>query len=68
MKSLKDITKADDESLQITLRISKSDLNLIDKVAKEMRITRAGLLRQAVFDFIDDREIATALKHRAHAL
>ncbi len=36
-------------------------------MSKRQRFTEEFKL-EAVFDFIDNREIATALKHRAHAL
>ena len=40
---------ADSDMTMITLRISKADLALIDRAAKERRIARAAFIRQAVF-------------------
>lgn len=41
------------EMTQITLRIRKTDLAMIDKAAKTRRIPRASFIRQAVFQVID---------------
>lgn len=47
--------EATDESemTQITLRIRKTDLAMIDSAAKARRIPRASFIRQAVFQAIE---------------
>lgn len=47
---------ADDGSIQITLRLNKRDLALIDEGAAKRRISRSGLLRQAVFKLIEEEK------------
>lgn len=41
------------EMTQITLRIRKADLAMIDSAAKARRIPRASFIRQAVFQVIE---------------
>lgn len=45
-----------DQSVQITMRVSKADLELINEAAKKMRISRSGLFRLAVFKFIEEEQ------------
>lgn len=47
---------AESDMTMITLRISKADLALIDRAAKERRIARAAFIRQAVFQVIKESE------------
>ena len=49
-------TKPKDDSVQITMRIGRDDLELIDEAAKEKRISRSGLFRLAVFKLIDEEK------------
>lgn len=42
-----------DDMTQITLRIRRSDLAVIDEAARARRIPRASFIRQAVFQVID---------------
>lgn len=44
-----------DETTQITMRIEKNDLALIDEAARKMRISRSGLLRLATFKLIEEK-------------
>lgn len=44
------------EMTQITLRIRKTDLAIIDSAAKVRRIPRASFIRQAVFQVIEQGE------------
>lgn len=53
----RDPTREDEgEMTQITLRIRKTDLAMIDKAAKARRIPRASFIRQAVFQVIERGE------------
>lgn len=52
--------KDKDGSVQITMRISKEDLELINQAAKAKRISRSGLFRLAVFKLIDDEKLRKA--------
>ena len=57
----KGTTNADkglEESTKITMRIVGSDLQMIDKVAREMRISRSALMRLAVFKLINKEKHA----------
>ena len=49
--------KGFDETTQITMRIEKSDLTLIDEAARKMRISRSALLRLAAFKLIDEEKL-----------
>jgi uncharacterized protein (DUF1778 family) len=46
-----------DNSVQITMRISKEDLELINAAAKQKRISRSGFFRLAAFKLIDDEKL-----------
>jgi uncharacterized protein (DUF1778 family) len=52
--------KTKEDSIQITMRISKEDLELINQAAKSKRISRSGLFRLAVFKLIDDEKLKKA--------
>ena len=57
----KGTTNADkglEESTKITMRIVGSDLDMIDKAAREMRISRSALMRLAVFKLINNEKRA----------
>lgn len=46
-----------DDSIQITMRIDKNDLEEVDRAARSMRISRSGLMRLAVFKLINEEKI-----------
>jgi hypothetical protein len=47
-----------DDSIQITMRIGKNDLEEVDKAARSMRISRSGLMRLAVFKLINEEKLS----------
>ena len=47
----------EDSSIQITMRISKEDLALINEAAKQKRISRSGFFRLAAFKLIDEEKL-----------
>jgi hypothetical protein len=46
-----------DQSIQITMRISRRDLEIVNLAAKAKRISRSGLLRLATFKLIDEEKL-----------
>ncbi len=46
-----------EESTKITMRITNSDIERIDKAAREMRISRSALMRLAVFKLINEEKL-----------
>jgi hypothetical protein len=46
-----------EESTKITMRITNSDIERIDKAARSMRISRSGLMRLAVFKLINEEKL-----------
>lgn len=45
-----------EESTKITMRITNSDIERIDRAARSMRISRSGLMRLAVFKLINEEK------------
>lgn len=46
-----------EESTKITMRITNSDIERIDRAARSMRISRSGLMRLAVFKLINEEKL-----------
>lgn len=56
-KGTTNAAKGIDDSIQITMRIDKNDLEEVDKAARSMRISRSGLMRLAVFKLINEEKL-----------
>lgn len=57
-KGTTNANKGIEESTKITMRITNSDLSQIDQAARELRISRSGLMRLAAFKFIKDQALS----------
>jgi hypothetical protein len=56
-KGTTNVDRGLEESTKITMRITNSDIETIDKAARKMRISRSALMRLAVFKLINQEKL-----------